>query len=459
MISLSEINPTQHSLRLSIMNNDEESHGNHILIIPQVPDKTAFQVVNEACHGDKVSIGACCQVEIHVRPNNPTSLLYSRDCDGCRKRTGGDEFYIRYEEYMADNGDSLDEYQNLHLQAVAFVSDHGDGSYDLDFCTTPMHPSLPKQHDTTNCITKLTSIWTVYIEYTNGIGSLPPPKKRDWQNGAYTHKMYQISTKGPSTARPWVREFKPPKPEILLSDFDQVFLFGDSTFCQFVRQRPNKKGKYYFQSNLRVLGEKVRVGLDSTSVSTLLVQLEESNIKSVLSQNITDKQRALIVGSCLWDTLNWEDDLQSSLYQDHAEACRTYIDKLRQTYPDLIIVWKSPMACHIHWVDLKRVVEHDRATATLFGLNRIRYMSASRSRYLYELQKKICFELKIPFLDLYEATYLSADLLYPSDGRHYKPDLNRKMLGWFYDELPGEEEERSKYYQEVSIENKAAMIC
>jgi hypothetical protein len=189
------------------------------------------------------------------------------------------------------------------------------------------------------------------------------------------------------------------------------------------------------------------------------MQLEESNIKSVLSQNITDKQRALIVGSCLWDTLNWEDDLQSSLYQDHAEACRTYIDKLRQTYPDLIIVWKSPMACHIHWVDLKRVVEHDRATATLFGLNRIRYMSASRSRYLYELQKKICFELKIPFLDLYEATYLSADLLYPSDGRHYKPDLNRKMLGWFYDELPGEEEERPKYYQEVSIENKAAMIC
>jgi hypothetical protein len=33
---------------------------------------------------------------------------------------------------------------------------------------------------------------------------------------------------------------------------------------------------------------------------------------------------------------------------------------------------------------------------------------------------------------LYEATHLSADQLYPSDGRHYKPDLNRKMLSWFY---------------------------
>ena len=86
----------------------------------------------------------------------------------------------------------------------------------------------------------------------------------------------------------------------------------------------------------------------------------------------------------------------------------------------------------VHWVDLDRVVEHDRATATLFGINRIRYMSASRSRYLYELQKKIMKRLDVPFLDLYEATYLSADQLYPSDGRHYRPDLNRKMLGWFY---------------------------
>ena len=41
-------------------------------------------------------------------------------------------------------------------------------------------------------------------------------------------------------------------------------------------------------------------------------------------------------------------------------------------------------------------------------------------------------ELQVPMIDLYEATYLSADLLYPSDGRHYKPDLNRKMLSWLY---------------------------
>lgn len=113
----------------------------------------------------------------------------------------------------------------------------------------------------------------------------------------------------------------------------------------------------------------------------------------------------------------------------------------------------------VHWVDLERVVEHDRATATLFGINRIRYMSESRSRYLYELQKRIMLELNVPFLDLYDATYLSADQLYPSDGRHYRPDLNRKMLGWFYCDCQKtsvsvsarQEDETPKYYSHCLI--------
>lgn len=109
----------------------------------------------------------------------------------------------------------------------------------------------------------------------------------------------------------------------------------------------------------------------------------------------------------------------------------------------------------VHWVDLDRVVEHDRATATLFGTNRIRYMSASRSRHLYKLQKRIMEDLTVPFIDLFEATYLSADQLYPSDGRHYRPDLNRKMIGWFYSQHATEsvllEMQTPKYYPQVSI--------
>jgi hypothetical protein len=109
----------------------------------------------------------------------------------------------------------------------------------------------------------------------------------------------------------------------------------------------------------------------------------------------------------------------------------------------------------VHWVELDRIVEHDRATATLFGINRIRYMSASRSRYLYELQKSIMKSLHVPFLDLYEGTYLSSDRLYPSDGRHYRPELNRKMIGWFFSKqdcvLRGQRGQTTMYYSQVSL--------
>ncbi|KAG7352920.1 hypothetical protein IV203_008968 [Nitzschia inconspicua] len=405
-----------------------------------------------------ISGGACCQVEIHLQPNQKRCLLYSLDCNGQRKSSGGDEFYIRYEERIPKVSKSMDEEEdNIILQAVALITTAKDGIYELDFSTTPMFPSLysvshaPDQEH-------VISTWTVHFEYTNGIGLLPPPLKSHWQNGGYSHTTYQL--KGhPSMLRPsCIREFRPPTPPAIgLNEFDQVFLFGDSTFCQFARQRPNKKGKYYFQPNLRVLGDKVRLGLNTKTVSELLQQLEESNIDGALSrvEGVRCKKRALIIGSCLWDILNSEDDIQGSCYDDHAQACSKYVRELRNRYPNVVIVWKSPMACHIHWVDLQRVVEHDRATATLFGINRIRYMSASRSRYLYELQKRIMSELDVPFIDLYEATYLSADQMYPSDGRHYRPNFNRKMIGWYYVQPTAEgslsEEQTPKDYSQVSM--------
>jgi hypothetical protein len=73
-------------------------------------------------------------------------------------------------------------------------------------------------------------------------------------------------------------------------------------------------------------------------------------------------------------------------------------------------------------------------------------MSKSRSKYLHELQKQVMKELNVPVLDLYEATYLSASKLYPSDGRHYRPELNRLMLGWFYPKQEGDGESEKHYY-------------
>ena len=109
-----------------------------------------------------------------------------------------------------------------------------------------------------------------------------------------------------------------------------------------------------------------------------------------------------------------------------------FIVAIRHRFPLVDLVWKSPMAVHIHVVDLERVEQHDKETASLFGINRIRYMSSSRAKFLYDAQKQLMKSLDVPLLDIFEATYLSSDRLYPSDGRHYRPNLNRLMLGWFY---------------------------
>jgi hypothetical protein len=335
-----------------------------VLLVPAEPDVSALRIVEEATKGaaavsllntvndekDSFSAGACCQVEIHIRSNKLKSLLYTRNCHGQRKCTGGDEFYIRYEEHAVDASESDRQPSTpaqLQLQAVALVTDIGDGSYELEFSTTPMIPFLPRELNDARG-DKVVAAWTVYFEYTNGIGSLPPPLKGTWPNGGYTHTLYQ--KKGnPLSLRPQIREFHPPMPCIDLSTFDQVFVFGDSTFCQFVRQRPNKKGKYFFQPNLRVLGEKVRVGLNTKTISVLL-QLVQSNLDGVLSKvDSGAKKRALIVGSCLWDILDSEDELQGSSYDDHAHACLEYVRELRKKYPQIIVIWKSPMACHSKW--------------------------------------------------------------------------------------------------------------
>lgn len=468
-----------------------------ILLIPADPDVSAQQEVERATHMDaKYSVGVCCQVELHLHTSHhrPLDLIddehndescadvvYCRDQEGKRKTWGGDELYIRYEEFAVDNtknntknknDNSVENHSQDHrllLQAVALMEDQKDGSYLLDFVETPMSPSRTNELSNANNgddddEENIISVFSVYLEYSNGIGSLPPPTKAEWEHGGYTHKAYHHSCHRNEVMRPRILPFCPPVPTIHLNSFKRVLAFGDSTFCQLCRQRPNLKGKYYFQSNLRA-GEKVRVGLNSETVSELIELLHQEFGGMLEQADNKSSCTALMVGSCLWDILNSQDTLQGSNFDDHIEACHTYITTIRQRYPHVIVIWKLPTAVHIHWVDLDRVVEHDRATATLFGRDRIRYMSASRSKHLYELQKHLMEELEVPMLDLYQATYLSADWLYPSDGRHYRPDLNRKMLGWFYcyttdnnnntsdhddDGGYGEQQQHRKYYLQAS---------
>jgi hypothetical protein len=60
-------------------------------------------------------------------------------------------------------------------------------------------------------------------------------------------------------------------------------------------------------------------------------------------------------------------------------------------------------------------------------------MSKSRSKIFYEKQKSLMAELDIPFLDLWDAYFLSGDhMMETGDAIHYSSELNILMQSWFY---------------------------
>ena len=506
-------------------NDDDDVSKNYNNITCQI------QITNECCDSSSSST---------TTTNTDAGrywVLQSFDVNGQPKRIGGDEYYITYEEIQTKtitttktgtkpsktsddeekDGNCSTTTATTLLSAVAYITDNENGTYKLDFCTTPMNPNIqtPKplssgeevttskedDSETTSSsssttITKFERILTVYFEYSNFIGYMYPPSKNQWNDGGYTHTKYVMSSRSDDVLLqrpPNIRIFQPPRlhsSSLKLNNYDKVLVFGDSSYCQLTRQRPNKKGKYYFQPNIK-FGEKIRIPLNTQTVSEFLVLLDEQH-GNELQQNVVDvdadddkgkvdlsnNKIALILGSSLWDLLDSYDTIQSSTsnkYENHIQAMRTLLCEVHKLYPHVTLYWKLPTAIHIHVVDLQRLIIPPTPVAkptsktttatlttttttpsqspTLFGIDRVRYMSSSRSKFLYQLQKKLLDEefstattntadaggndniipFVVHYLDLYDATYSSANQLYPSDGRHYRPDLNRLMLSWYYD--------------------------
>lgn len=458
------------------------------LFIPSEPDLEAQRRVHaaiscnqeEQCLNDEEKLSkrwpVTCQVQIVTSDDSNSDdddgwILWSLDHQGNVKTRGGDEYYIA----ITVNNENENEYCNIcsndnvntnnkstnkevrPYTAVAIIEDRHDGSYRLTFSATPTCPIPPPA---TACTADCGgATLTIFFQYSCGIGQMAPPTKAGWRNGAYTHRRYDI----PLRKLPPIRPYSHPNHNncgqniIDLSQYDLIVAYGDSTMEQFIRQRLHKKGKYLFQKNI-TQGEKICTGLNSTTVEHLLNTLERDK-GDVLRDSTNFKKKAIMIGSCLWDILDSKDTVQGEDYNDHQQACRNYIREIRTRYPDVTILWKSPTAVHIHVVDLERLVVSKIGEAALFGMERIRYMSATRSKHLYRAQKRIieeeCADMEdVVFLDLYEASYLSADWLFPSDGRHYRPDWNRLMLQGFY---PSFLEEKQSCFQ-VSSDGKGGLL-
>jgi hypothetical protein len=364
-------------------------------VMEQLVNATALEEHNNPLHNCAIT------TQVRILQLNSQWLLQSIDAQGNNKGVGGDEFYITYTDNFEYNNNSSE----ARAAAVALVTDRQDGTYLLDFVTTPMNPNPGNLTGA--------GILTVYFQYSCGIGRMYQPLKDSWKGGGSS--MTSFSTK---TIEPPMRTFQPPRNHgIDLSVFNLTLSFGDSLMEMLVsmgrkRYRPN----LYFKAN---------VGME-LSTKTLPILLRNLNKFHKHELGNTNKSVALILGSSMWDILD-PGNIQGPDFTDHLNACRQLVETIRQLYPTVTLFWKSPSSVHPHRIRLKRCYRQPKCAS------RVRYISNSRIDYLYREQMRLMMdELRVPVLDVLEGSYLSADWTLTGDGRHYLLAYNKLVLSWFY---------------------------
>jgi hypothetical protein len=377
------------------------------LIIPEQADVgytgpiRRYVSVNSAA-GEVHPFDACPPtVQIQIIQSASEWTLLTIDEKGQNKIVGGDEFYVTYTDNALNTSSSL-------ASAVALMHDRKDGSYSLDFSTTPMRPILPE-------LSQIGTL-TVHLQYTCGIGAMAQPSKNAWRAGGTCRATW----KKHNVTQPPIQVFSPPT-DIDLSPYDLVVSFGDSLMEAVVREPGSGK---YFRNNTSYKAN-IWQYLSLGTLQKAKYRLDQFHAQELNASNV-----ALLLGSSDWDIMEI-DNIQGTEFKDHLEACRQLLEWVRKKYPHVDIFWKSPSALHIHRVNgdcFQRVSCN----------NRLRYMSNSRALYLYHEQKKMVEEMGIPFIDLFEAYYLSADWTMWSDGRHYVSDFNQRVLSWFYSDSRNE---------------------
>jgi hypothetical protein len=364
-------------------------------VMEQLVNATALEEHNNPLHNCAIT------TQVRILQLNSQWLLQSIDAQGNNKGVGGDEFYITYTDNFEYNNNSSE----ARAAAVALVTDRQDGTYLLDFVTTPMNPNPGNLTGA--------GILTVYFQYSCGIGRMYQPLKDSWKGGGSS--MTSFSTK---TIEPPLRTFQPPRNHgIDLSVFNLTLSFGDSLMDRLVshRQIPHHPNLYFRLS--------VKSELSTRALPEILRKLKKWHQNGL---GDTNKSVALILGSSMWDILQ-PDNIQGPYFTDHLNASRQLVETIRQIYPTVTLFWKAPSAAHPHRISLEEC--HQQPAC----LSRARYLSNSRMDYLHRHQIRLMLdELRVPVLDVYEASYLSADWTRPGDGRHFVPAYNKKVLSWFY---------------------------
>jgi hypothetical protein len=398
--------------------------------------------------------------------SDPLWTLQTLDGSGQPKKVGGDEFYITYTAHG-----------HTEPTAIAFLHDWNNGNYSFHFVSSP---TAPHNQNIRDIAEKSSGTLSVFLEQTCGMGTLPPPRKQNWLTTGAINQEYTIAG---IPAPKHIEKFLVPNADkrINLGEYHQVVVIGDSLLGHFVcadNDKPSVDRPKTFRDNVyrtrqieaalhggtmaqpflvrthrdiqaatdiwlnrirQAILEKGRIK-GSTREGELLPRDDQGKVifslnhlrtiqglPEIIPANDDLKRRlklAVVLGSGVWDILADDEAAGGQDFEDHLVACEQLILSVRETHPGVTIYWKSMTAMHNHVV-----AKHN---PTWQNIKRIYYMSNSRARRLDQAQKILMKKLKVPVLDVFDATFYAAHKTRPSDGRHYLPDFNKRVLGWFY---------------------------
>ena len=386
----------------------KNSSSSSVLLIPSEPDSRVLEHlsyawtevngterlrVKEDPHLSRIRNGTCPPTS-QLRLDTTTWILTSLDFSGQSKTVGGDEFYINYR-----NRDS----KSRSPTAVAHALDQGDGTYQLDFVSSPFSSKATKATNGGSL--------TIHLEYTCGLGILPMPTKNEWRTGGAVMVSYKNLD---VNVAPPIRDFVPPNVDasIDLGKYKRVVVYGDSNLNDLAQYNPDK--------NLKPTQKPDNPLVPGRPLNKFFLNKSHWFLNLTIQEEGANASIAIILGSATWDIVFG--DRVGPNYKNHLSACTILINSIQREFPEVDIYWHSGYALQLHV----------SSSPGWYERGPLKYMSYSRSVELYELQIELMKRLDIPVLQFMEATYLASEFYGNSDSRHIHRVLAKKILGWYY---------------------------
>ena len=372
--------------------------------------------------------------------------LQTLDQHGTPKHVGGDELHVTFTAPQ-NNRTTWDPVRKeiiQHPDYICMPTDLRNGTYSLECLEPPL--ILPEWKQQEQGIQPYTNgSLTIHLTYTCGMGMVT--QKSDWKNNTrgaldWMHVFENVPTP------PW-KTFDPPTvPSITinstvvnkkLSEYNYVAFFGDSVLGLLTGQyRSNSefnkyphpkapfppKGKFHFQGNTR----RPYVG-NVKYLEELLEKWHGDKLRQ-------EPNSAIVLGSGAWDLgiLVWGGGDANFTLGPHVDAHREFFTWLLKQYPRTPIFWKSSSAPHPHIV---RDLSDLPADVSALVSKGNRYNSIARQEAfeaaIRALIQEEPFRDRIGVLDVFKASRLAADWLFPFNTHHLNWEFNRHMImEWFY---------------------------